>query len=323
MIEPVFSVILPTRGDAPHLRVALRSALVSRACLEVLLIHDRRPGEAALPDELFEDSRVREVPHPSTGVSAAGNTAIGQATGRYVAFVDDDDAWLPGHLEQAKEMFTRYPAAVMVGCEALLLHDDTADGSQPLPTTTAGLRRLSAGREEGPVSLGELLLENMFHRSAVAVDRERLADDERFDPEMAYMEDYDLWLRMARRRLPVFDPRPTAVIRMHRRNISHNWRRMAQGSLEVLARFLEQGLPPGTIEDRRLDRRLGRLWHDLAYACILDEDLEAARRAVRASMERLPLYPKNYAYWIALRMPRVVRRALFNRGHRAQQRRRG
>ena len=43
-VPPEFTVIIPTRGDSPFLRAALRSALQDDVDLELLLVHDRAIG---------------------------------------------------------------------------------------------------------------------------------------------------------------------------------------------------------------------------------------------------------------------------------------
>ena len=63
---------------------------------------------------------------------------MASALGRYLAFLDDDDLWLPGHLERAREMFARYPGAALVGCDvgfgAPWAHRLHVDGAGHLPT---------------------------------------------------------------------------------------------------------------------------------------------------------------------------------------------
>ena len=44
-MPPEFSVILPTRGDSPHLRLALESALAATGDVQVIVVHDRRANE--------------------------------------------------------------------------------------------------------------------------------------------------------------------------------------------------------------------------------------------------------------------------------------
>lgn len=314
--DPEFSVILPTRGLVPHLPYAIVSALAVPEDLELIVVHDRRPGEPPLDPALVADARVRVLEPETRGVSAARNAAIETARGRYVAFLDDDDVWLPAHLAWAAETFEHYPNAVLAGGNAHIFEDGTEDGSAPLPDSPGRLPLLCPDRTAGPVDLGGLLLGNPFHPSTVVVRRDALGPSSRFDSTITHMEDYDLWLRLARVGPMVFDPRPSVLIRRHRRNASRDWRRMAQGSLEVLERFLESGAPEGAIPAGALRRRIGLLWHDLAYAWLVEDRPAEARAALRRSVPRLPFKLKNYIYLLASAFPGPARRAVFARGRR-------
>ena len=88
---------------------------------------------------------------------------------------------------------------------------------------------------------------------------------------------------------------------------------MAECSLRVLDRALEVH-PNGsglTSAERRV--RIGRLWHDLAYARLVEGDTAGTRAAVRQSVSRLPLFGRNYIYWISSFFPEGARRAIFAR----------
>jgi glycosyltransferase involved in cell wall biosynthesis len=105
---PLFSVIITTYNRPHVLPAAVTSVLEQTiADLEVLVINDG--GE---PVELAADPRVRIIDRPHTGgPSAARNTGLGAATGRYVTFLDDDDLFMPQRLELALEGLTRTPIA--------------------------------------------------------------------------------------------------------------------------------------------------------------------------------------------------------------------
>jgi len=315
-VPPEFTVIIPTRGDSPFLRAALRSALIDDIDVEVLVVHDRKSGTERLPKELSEDPRVTPLESSGAGPAAARNTGIEAARGRWIALLDDDDVWLKGHLERAREMLSRYPNAVLVAGDAFLLFDRSRDGDVPVPEDPATLPRFDPGVAEGPIGLREMLLANRVLTPTVVLVRERLGEEDRFSAGLTVMEDYDLWLRLARRHPLVFDPRPSVVVRRRDDSASRDLRKMAREGIEVLARFREGGIPPDTLSEVEFRSRLGRLWHDLAYACLVEDDVPAARRALRESAARLPLELKNYIYFLVGALPSALRRRWFAHGRR-------
>lgn len=106
--KPLVSVVVPTYKRADRLCRALNSILgQTYSNLEVLVVNDNVPGseydsatESALADIQKNDSRLRVVHTPGqTGGGAARNFACRQAKGEYLAFLDDDDEFLPDKVE--------------------------------------------------------------------------------------------------------------------------------------------------------------------------------------------------------------------------------
>jgi glycosyltransferase involved in cell wall biosynthesis len=94
------AVVIPSRNRWPLLRTAIASALAQeRVDVHVLVVDDGStdltPSELAALDEsrlsVLRDDRPQ-------GVSAARNRGLAHVTAPWVAFLDDDDVWAPGHL---------------------------------------------------------------------------------------------------------------------------------------------------------------------------------------------------------------------------------
>ena len=103
------SAVIPTRARPELLRRAVRSALAQTLRdIEVLVVVDG-PGPdtmEVLRQIAQQDERLRVLALPvSVGGSDARNLGVQAAKGEWVAFLDDDDEWLPGKLEaQLKAM---------------------------------------------------------------------------------------------------------------------------------------------------------------------------------------------------------------------------
>jgi glycosyltransferase involved in cell wall biosynthesis len=93
-------IVIPTRDRWPLLRTALASALAQEGIdVQVVVVDDAStdgtPGEL----EALKDPRVLVLRHAwQKGVSAARNLGLAHVTAPWVAFLDDDDVWAPGHL---------------------------------------------------------------------------------------------------------------------------------------------------------------------------------------------------------------------------------
>jgi glycosyltransferase involved in cell wall biosynthesis len=308
----VFSVIVPTRGDAPFLRTALASALRNPEAAEIVVVHDRRPGRSDLRLPGHE-GRVVTLEVPGVGPSATRNAGLARASHRRVAFLDDDDAWLPGHLARAGERLDGDAEATLVASDAFLLDDPTPDWSAPIPADPSALRRFRPDLPGPRLTLRDLLLGNPILTTTVAVDRERAGSELRFREELSAMEDYDLWLRLARRGKVAFDPVPGVVIRKRAHSTSADHRAMAECSLRIFTELDESGVIGDHLAAREFRRRIGLLWHDLAWATLRDGDAAACRAASLQALRRLPLRARVYAYLALSLLPASARRVLLRR----------
>ena len=106
--EPLVSVIVPTYGRPEMLRDALDSVRQQTyAHIELVIVDDASPDpvEPQLQEQLGTSTRWRCIRHANNrGANAARTTGIEHATGDILAFLDDDDRWLPktarAHVDQ-------------------------------------------------------------------------------------------------------------------------------------------------------------------------------------------------------------------------------
>jgi glycosyltransferase involved in cell wall biosynthesis len=102
-VSDLVSVIMPTYNSAAFMDVSVRSVLAQTYPHWELLIADDASSDDShkkAQQYALEDSRIRALRLPVNGGAAeARNLAIREARGRYIAFLDSDDCWLPVKLE--------------------------------------------------------------------------------------------------------------------------------------------------------------------------------------------------------------------------------
>jgi len=112
----VTTVVIPTFNSATTLPRALASIDDPGGELEILVIDDASPDQAALQALVGRDPRVALIAKPAR-TNAAHSRAIGlaQARGDVVLFLDADDAYLPGHLARRRTLHEEEGASIVIG----------------------------------------------------------------------------------------------------------------------------------------------------------------------------------------------------------------
>lgn len=103
---PFFTVVIPVYNRAATLEDALRSVL-AQSCqdFEILVIDDASTDDPARTVQQVGDPRIRLIRHDmNRGGGAARNRGIDEARGRFVALLDSDDRFVPGHLAAMKRL---------------------------------------------------------------------------------------------------------------------------------------------------------------------------------------------------------------------------
>jgi glycosyltransferase involved in cell wall biosynthesis len=205
-VAPTVSVVLPVRDGGRWLATAVESILAQTFTdLELLVVddHSRDGAVAALPGA---DARLRRLHSAGDGVSAAFNTGLGAAVGRFVARMDADDIALPARLEQQLDYLQRHPDVAICGACVEIFH---GGGARP----AGGNRRYEAwlnGCRTPEAIARELYIECPLPNPTALFRREALTALGGYaDPE--WPEDYDLFLRAAALDLRMGKPDPVLL----------------------------------------------------------------------------------------------------------------
>lgn len=113
-MSPTFSVVIPVYNRAHLLERALGSVLEqSFQDFEIVVVDDGSHDDPESVVLAIGDSRIRFVRQENAGGGAARNAGIELAAGKYIAFLDSDDRFLPHHLSVTKALLERHPRAAV------------------------------------------------------------------------------------------------------------------------------------------------------------------------------------------------------------------
>src|SRR5262249_32700612 len=150
---------------------------------EILVVDDGSTDGTAEWLEVQDIPALRGLRQENLGPAAARNLGLAAASGRYVAFLDSDDLWLPEKLSMQTELLEGHPEYNFCQTEEVWIR--------------RGLRVHPMKKHAKPSGwvFESCLALCLISPSALMIEREFLRDLGGFDARFPVCEDYELWLR--------------------------------------------------------------------------------------------------------------------------------
>lgn len=243
---PKISVVIPTRNRLPRLMKAVDSVLSqSEKSFEVIVVDDgSTDGTRKFLSELaLRDERVRPIFNEvSAGGAGARNIGIGTSLGELIAFLDDDDEWLPDKLEKQQCLLQANVDAVACSCSYWRCYPSgkTMLANVPSEITFEDLLR-------GSVMAGASMCMCRAHT---------LRSVDGYDRILRSGQDWDLWTRLSRVGKVISCSEPLVLYHVHEEpRISTDMNAQYQGARRFYFKYR------GDMSDEIRNFRLSHLYY--------------------------------------------------------------
>ncbi|MBI4370942.1 MAG: glycosyltransferase [Elusimicrobia bacterium] len=288
---PRVSVVVPAWNAEAFLEKTLETvAAQTFRDFELIVVDDgSRDGTKKAADRFLERAGLegRCLRQENRKIAGARNAGIRAARGELVAFLDHDDLWLATKLAEVAAEFDAHPETDLVGHHENVVRDGR-------------LVRISRCGPYAENMYERLLFEgNALSPSATTVRRDKLIEAGLFreNPEFDTVEDYDLWLRLAKTCRMRFLDRVLGEYQLVERAASN---RIAyhNANLESLLRDHFRSFPDPDARTRALmRRRLAAMNRSAARGLLAQGDAAAAGPYARRAASGWPWDWRNAATW--------------------------
>lgn len=185
------SVIIPTYNRGWILKDAIDSVMTQEyKDFELIIVDDGSTDNTKKILHQYKN-HIKIIRQTNKGVSAARNAGIKYSTGKYIAFLDSDDIWLPQKLSIQIDFFISNSKALICQTEEIWIKNGKRINQK------IKHKKISGYIFEPSLSLC------LVSPSAVMMKRCLLNRAGLFDEKLYSCEDYDMWLRISRS-IPVY-----------------------------------------------------------------------------------------------------------------------
>lgn len=226
-MRPIISVIIPTYNRGNYLCSAIKSVLNQTfEDFEIVVVDDASTDNTRQVVDKFDDKRIRYIRHKENkGGSAARNTGIKRSKAKFIAFLDDDDLWMPSKLEKQLDLINTNleTGAVYTGICILNKSDKIIRFESSSFTGSIFPHILKKNYVGGCSQL--LVRKECFNRIGL------------FDENLLAGQDWDMWIRLAKHYQFDYVNEPLVLYRVHDRRISTNPRAQMQAMKFMFKKF--------------------------------------------------------------------------------------
>lgn len=273
--EPLVSAVIPVYNGSKYLREAIDGVLrQTYKPLELVIVDDGSTDDSPQIIASYQ-GRARVLRQANQGVARARNAGIRAARGEWIAFLDQDDWWLPEKVAKQVELAGANGQVGLVHTD--VEHYDDVSGRY--------VARFNPNRSDLLVGrcYDRLLLGNAVFNCTVLVRKSVLDEVGGFNEGMPgnTVQDFDLWLRVAKRSTFAYVPDKLAVYRLHPAQGMWKVQDYLAAEVAVLERFIGDFR---ALTSPEMKARVVQLLDGLGVAYLDARDRRRARQSFRRAL---------------------------------------
>jgi glycosyltransferase involved in cell wall biosynthesis len=272
------SVIIPTYNRDNFIRSAIISVLnQTYQDYDIVIVDDGSTDNTELVVNSFSCSKIKYIRHKKNmGEAESRNTGITNSNSEFIAFIDDDDEWMPDKLELQIKLMSQ--------CEVQI--GGIYTGVLTIDMESGKIVDKLIPHKRGYI-YNDLLVENcVFTPSTILLKVECFKKVGLFDRTIKYGPDYDMWVRISKEYHYEYIKEPLVKYYIHKNKLSGNYPKYIEGAEEILKKYGEVLSKHKMAHSRHLFE-LG-----LAYC-----ECDMALKGRKALMKAIYLYPWERRYY--------------------------
>jgi len=213
---PRVSVVCIVYNSMAYLPETIFSVLAqSFSDFELIVVDDGSSDNVAAWILTLTDPRIRFVSQSNQGIPGARNTGIKHAAGEYIAFLDGDDLWDVAKLARQVERLDAQPDVGLVYTHIELIDQHGISVGRSVAMNVEGN------------AMAFILVSNFIGSGSAPMVRKRCFDELGLfyrDSNIAWCDDWDMWVRIATRYSFAVVKQPLTLYRLHSNGASTGYR---------------------------------------------------------------------------------------------------
>lgn len=277
--HPKVSVLIPAYNSDKFIQRTVNSVTKQTfSDFEIVVVDDGSTDSTAdiVRRLQSQDSRLRYFYQENQGLSKTRNRLVELARGEFVAFLDHDDEWIAGKLDKQLRLFVKDKNLGLVFSDAYIKNNGQLAG------TCFKQRRPF----RGDIFYKYLFSDNFVSLPTVLVPKNILMEFMPFKPEYEVAEEFDIFLKIARKYKFDYVDEPLAIYHLHGNNeVLSKWYKMIEEDFDILDYWRKVDPSIDKMHKDQLSKRFSQLYYTQGRCFLERSNLLQAKNSILNSFK--------------------------------------